>query len=227
MFKKNQAFTMAETLLVIAIIGVVAALTIPNMSKSVDEQKYVSQLKTEMTNIKSAYKAAREKYGDYEEWIYSSSTKSARSYKVGSRILEYMNVDKDCENGESLGCFSTSDINSISGEKAISSIDTDKEAYKAIVSGSSYAFLCEETFCRVVVDLDGPQKGYNTYGIDIFDFNIEDTKVNDGDISMDEAPAKCYAGQTPYACTAWVLRYSNMDYRKCSSTLNSTSTSCN
>ena len=42
MFNKLKAFTMAEVLLVLGIIGVVAAITIPNLKDSADEQVYVA-----------------------------------------------------------------------------------------------------------------------------------------------------------------------------------------
>ena len=39
---KKSAFTLAEVIMVLGIIGVVSAITIPNLSKSVDKDKYVS-----------------------------------------------------------------------------------------------------------------------------------------------------------------------------------------
>ncbi len=51
---KNRAFTLAEVLLVVAIIGVVAALTIPNLNKSYDAKVVSAQAKKEYSAIDAA-----------------------------------------------------------------------------------------------------------------------------------------------------------------------------
>ncbi len=52
---KNKAFTLAEVLLVIAIIGVVAALTVPNFKKSYDAKAVAAQAKKEYSAIDTAF----------------------------------------------------------------------------------------------------------------------------------------------------------------------------
>ena len=49
--KFKTAFTMAEILIVIAIIGVVAALTIPNLTKDYEEEEIVTRVKTAYNDI--------------------------------------------------------------------------------------------------------------------------------------------------------------------------------
>src|SRR5574344_915178 len=44
-FKKSLAFTLAEVLIVLGIIGIVAALTIPTLMANVQKQQYVTALK--------------------------------------------------------------------------------------------------------------------------------------------------------------------------------------
>ena len=51
---KNRAFTLAEVLLVVAVIGVVAALTIPNLNKSYDAKVVSAQAKKEYSAIDAA-----------------------------------------------------------------------------------------------------------------------------------------------------------------------------
>src|SRR5574344_1363304 len=60
---KKFAFTLAEVLIVLGIIGVVAALTIPNLIKHTQEQETVSQLQKVYTTLSEAYKSAENDYG--------------------------------------------------------------------------------------------------------------------------------------------------------------------
>lgn len=48
---KKIAFTLAETLIVMGIIGVVAALTIPNLNSSTADKEKVAKVKKRYTKI--------------------------------------------------------------------------------------------------------------------------------------------------------------------------------
>ena len=51
---KLLAFTLAETLIVMGIIGVVAALTIPNLNSSTADKEKVAKLKKVYSNLNDA-----------------------------------------------------------------------------------------------------------------------------------------------------------------------------
>ena len=55
MFKKFKAFTLAEVLITLGIIGVVAALTLPTLIQNHQKQVYVTQLKKAYSTINNAY----------------------------------------------------------------------------------------------------------------------------------------------------------------------------
>ena len=72
----------------------------------------------------------------------------------------------------------------------------------------------------VYVDIDGPNKGKNTIGYDMFDFSITDqgifpsnTQYNIEDYRGEDGP--CGNVAHDYYCTAWVIINGNMDYLKC------------
>ena len=50
----KKAFTLAEVLLVLAIIGVIAALTVPNLVTSNMDKKYVALAKKAQTTLQQA-----------------------------------------------------------------------------------------------------------------------------------------------------------------------------
>ena len=63
---KNIAFTMAEMMMVMAIIGATAALTIPNLVDSYKEEQTIVKLKKVQEDLNRAYKSAILKYGECE-----------------------------------------------------------------------------------------------------------------------------------------------------------------
>ena len=60
---RSYAFTLAETLIVMGIIGVVAALTIPIMNQNMDYTKNVAKFKKYYSELSQAHEMAVAKYG--------------------------------------------------------------------------------------------------------------------------------------------------------------------
>ena len=65
---KHKAFTLAETLITIGIIGVVAAMTIPTLIKNYKAQVTATKLKKTYSILSQAMNAAVAKYGDSKYW---------------------------------------------------------------------------------------------------------------------------------------------------------------
>lgn len=65
---KYIAFTLAETLIVMGIIGVVAALTIPNLNSSTADKEKVAKVKKIYQNLDDAISRAHAVYGPQDEW---------------------------------------------------------------------------------------------------------------------------------------------------------------
>ena len=70
MKKHKFGFTLAEVLITLGIIGVVAAITIPNLIQNNFEKKTISQLRETQSIISQAVRMAEEEYGDVEGWVY-------------------------------------------------------------------------------------------------------------------------------------------------------------
>jgi len=65
---KNEAFTLAEVLITLGIIGVVAALVMPSLIANQKEKETVVKLKKVYSVLSNAYLMAQEEYGTPDNW---------------------------------------------------------------------------------------------------------------------------------------------------------------
>ncbi|MBR1942946.1 type II secretion system protein [bacterium] len=229
--KKSLAFTLAETLIVMGIIGVVAALTLPNLNSSTGDKEKVAKVKKIYSNLNDAYGRATAVYGPFDEWFKSDTTQEAKNKRFGERMAEFMKVSKSCGTGD--GCFSSKPLldldNSTEVNNFLSELKSDKFYMYILADGTSIAFGSQAGY-RIRIDIDGPTKGKNQEGYDIFDFSIY--LVNGyGQTALLLYPSGGLEEQTGqsilYYETAWIIKNNNMDYLKCLNQLNwETKTSC-
>ena len=69
-FRNRKAFTLAEVLITLGIIGVVAALTIPSLISNYQKNQTVTQLQKFYTNMNQAIKLSEIENGPAAEWEY-------------------------------------------------------------------------------------------------------------------------------------------------------------
>ena len=66
--KRKLAFTLAEVLITLGIIGVVAAITLPTMIAKSKKRVVETQLKEYYSMMNQAFKLAENDYGDMGGW---------------------------------------------------------------------------------------------------------------------------------------------------------------
>ncbi len=71
--KRKRAFTLAEVLITLGIIGVVAALTIPTLISNYQKKEYAARLSKTYSTIAQAVQHAQVDYGDVSTWGYQSN----------------------------------------------------------------------------------------------------------------------------------------------------------
>lgn len=100
-FKKNKwlkfsAFTLAEVLIVLGIIGIIADMTIPTLKRDIDKTVYVTQLKKFYSTFQQGMQMAMVMEGvnsiDYTGLFDST--------KLDETIKKTFNVTKACDTGE-------------------------------------------------------------------------------------------------------------------------------
>lgn len=201
------AFTLAETLIVMGVIGVVAALTLPNLNQSTGNKEKVAKVKKIYQNLNDAVGRAVAVYGPVIEWYKSEDNDyNKKSKRAFNRITEFLKTSK-----------------------------IDSEHFTVITADGTeiYIFGEETTNSRVMisVDIDGPQKGSNSFSKDQFYFEINDGAVTIPDKTDSTTSNVCSTNTKILAnlalcASAWIIQYDNMDYLKCKDKLSETVTSC-
>jgi prepilin-type N-terminal cleavage/methylation domain-containing protein len=160
---KQKAFTLAEVLITIGIIGVVSALTIPTLIKNYQKKVTVEKLKVAYSILSQAVETSKQDNGDLSTWsLQLSSADFANIYilpylKDWSKIPAYQAYTRG--NGGEIPPFNwnTSQLYALSNGMVIS-LNND----------------CEQLL-QITVDINGKAKP-NYMGKDIFIFTISYAK---------------------------------------------------
>ena len=193
MLKRVIAFTLAEVLITLAIIGVVAALTIPTLVSNYQKTQYVTQLKKAYSQFNQALvqmAADRGCVGD----LKCTGLFVPDANVFGSEFVEYFKVVKNCDTTGS-GCMSTSVDTNYDGSSSYGRFSTDTIGHYRFISADGVAFSITTNlgtancnakplssaymmqYCGdLEIDVNGPTKGPNYRGRDIFMFSITNGK---------------------------------------------------
>ena len=220
--KSKNAFTLAEVLITLGIIGVVAAMTLPNFIFNYKTKVIVTKLKRNQSIMSQAFKRAIAEEGEISGWGLETDTKESVEL-IASKIKPYLKIIDDC---------GTERCESYTQEYYHIDQKTQQSQGKVKDFGSDifYKFRLAdgtEWFIRssvaIYFDING-KKGPNSLGRDIFQFHplVDGTAIAAG---MGQDPKShgwpyCNpdAGQGWY-CAAWVIYKENMDYLKCADEL--------
>lgn len=248
-FRQKSGFTLAEVLITLAIIGVVAAMTIPSLVQKYNERVRITQLKKVYSVLSNAYNLAVADYGPFENWGLAGTTDevdddgniTVTDYsgmeKMAEILAKYMKVDKWCEVGEV--CFPHK-VLSLDGDFVIS--DGAQKARSKIsfyLQDGTYiqmGYVAETynqwgKYADILVYLPVSGNKDVRRGEHAFYFIITKKGVlpsgYQGDTSTPFNPT-CSKRQTVYGqgCTAWVLENENFDYLKCDDLDWGTKTKC-
>lgn len=229
---KIKAFTLAETLIVLAIIGVVATLTIPSITTDANNKDRVVKLKKAYNMLENAYGVMTSNFGLLDEWPEIDTE------TITKRMASAMKIGKDCGMDEDDSCFEPSAvIEGIESDKDVKSKDVGKYM---TADGISYAFLIEQSdsadcnkdvtgddssmpialkkVCGVVmVDVTGVARSRSIQGKDLFEFYVTKEGIYPVGSEKDDLfkwEDNCLDSIGGSACTAWAITNGNLDYLK-------------
>ena len=178
---KMNAFTLAEILITLAVIGVIAALTLQPLTKKYKKLETVTKLKKAYTTINEALRLSETDNGDYQTW--ESGIDLGPEEYLKKYWLPYFNVYKLCTTFSECGYTSNFPWTLMDGSRlnynfSLSSrripfIATDGILYQISVAvGNTDNVSVNQT--NINIDING-SKGPNIVGKDYFMFTRTDT----------------------------------------------------
>lgn len=171
----KKAFTLAEILITMGIVGVVSALTIPALNQSWQKQAYVTQLRKVYSEVAQA--AVRLKT---DRNVQSLAEARITSNNIREEFIhKYFVVLKDCP--IILGCFANS-YKTVDGANIVPSVNSfDTCSSSVIASGAALCYRVSGDRIRIIVDVNGT-KDPNIFGRDVFAMEVlPNGKVQDPD----------------------------------------------
>jgi len=224
----KKAFTLAETLITLGIIGIVAALTIPSLIQKYNEKVWVTSYLRVYSILENAYRQALNEHGPIETWdgmvMYNENGwlrpggyndkffiyNAFRPYlKISSEFL-----DNNVPWGKSANCMPYTSYY-LNGNKVGMSVElAHYYPTVSLISGECITFggahSAHASFFWI--DTNG-KKGPNTLGKDQFVFNLALRRL--GPYGWSDIAEACNIHDTVdtgLSCGSWIVKYHNMDY---------------
>ncbi len=169
---KAPAFTLAEVLVTLGIIGVVSAMTVPSLMQNYQKQSYVTQLH-KAYNLCS--QAALQVLTDRNALSLKEAGITSLD-EIDVFVKSYFKIVQDCgKTGTS--CFAVGEYKKIDGTK-VALFETELFKYYVLADGMSIAFYPASYGLQINMDING-KKGPNIIGRDTFAFVIYNNGVVD------------------------------------------------
>ena len=175
---RKRGFTLAEVLITLGIIGVVAAMTIPTLMLNIKAAKLKSQFRKAHSTLLQAYRLMLADEVSTDPRDYTDSITFYRTY------IRYFKGATDCGAAVNsstvksvLPCYNTSD------RKGYKTLNTKVKAYEGRFDDGQIALpdgsliLIENYGQRlwVSVDINGYNNKPNIWGVDLFTFEVLDS----------------------------------------------------
>ena len=229
-------FTLAEVLITLGIIGVVAAMTIPTLIAKHQEKSSVTQLLKTYTTLSEAFKMAVANEGSPETWNILELNSVEGAENIYNKISPYLKVTKNCkQDGE--GCFINGYYKNLEGGNWVNLYNTTINPHKFVLSNGASVYIqtrsgnCSEvtgntpalqnTCAFFGVDINGINPP-NVMGEDLFWFLITKYGIiprgtQDSTAGTFESNCSKSSGTSSWdwGCTGWVIYNKNMDYLHC------------
>ena len=168
--KKKTAFTLAEVLITLSIIGIVAAMTLPSLTDKYQKIQTTNQLKKAYSEINQAILLAQKEYGTIDSWdlIDFTNAQERLSFFGEKYLFPHIKTLKKCYPISS-ECWA--DETYTLDNKIFSVEHTGRGAFLT-TSGYSVVYWLHSSGNGgwFWIDINGPEKRPNTAGKDIFPF---------------------------------------------------------
>ena len=175
--KNKKGFTLAETLITLTILGVIATVIIPNIVKNYQKRMTITRLKMAYSMLDNMVQHSVIENG------YPLSVNSSQDiYPIFHQYFgQYLNIAKDCgvftdsPTIKARGCFKDNSFKDLSGAKSnMGGYNSDYFYQVLLKNGMGLAtWAGYSTYNNGVIfaiDTDGPKRGQSKLGEDVFMF---------------------------------------------------------
>jgi prepilin-type N-terminal cleavage/methylation domain-containing protein len=205
---KNSGFTLAEVLIALVVIGIIAAITVPTLIQRYQDQAIKSALKKNYSVLKSAL----DKYQvDNGERLLSTDMKMRQ---LKSKIISYFNVSKDCGDADCYYSTNKDLYNTYNNKRNINYTNFDDGQF--ILQDGTFVMIENPDNGNnytankyISVDVNGINKKPNRLGKDLFMFQL----TNKGELLPMGAKGTDYYSETDEYCSN--ISTSNMNGAGC------------
>lgn len=218
----KPGFTLAEVLIVIGVIGIVAAFVLPSMLNKTNDYEYKGRFKKSYADLSLAT----------QQFMGANGTNSLNNMLTSSDSMKeaykpFLTISKECDEGSSAGVCWHRQNNWHSYDNNLTNANVNNKAAVILNTGALVEFVwtsanCTDT-CGTVnrcgwleVDINGFQLP-NKIGKDIFLLNLQADKLTPGGIAGDcdynncgsTISAGAFAGS---GCAYWIVSGHDYDY---------------
>lgn len=227
---KIRAFTLAEVLITLGIIGIVAAMTLPTINKSIQNRDKTAKLKKFYSMINQAILRSSVDNGEPGGWISNLKYHDAEALYdwFEKYIIKYMIDIKNCRNGDSncatgyKYCIKPGQCNEFANliNNYVLYIFSDGSMIISLTGGNpDNDGITKSLILHILYDTNGYTKP-NAYGKDIFSFRLN---INNGQYKM-----TCDSGNwsknrnwlltscknEPQSCSCLLMHSDNWEFKK-------------
>lgn len=242
-FKSSDAFTLAEVLITLAIIGVVAVMTLPTVLQKYEERATITKLKKIYSMLNQAYQMVVIENGTIDQWGLINTAHDEDDTLTDDSVIstntfwdlmtKYLKVEKVCRFYEECN-LTDFKIKSLDGQ-----ILTNKTGNAVLLNdgtlfwggnisdstcSADYGVPLAKNVCGDFgVIIKNSAKSEYTTGKNNFMFFI--TKNGIVPMGLNGINIRAFSNHclranagdkyNGYGCTAWVLQNENMDYLHC------------
>jgi prepilin-type N-terminal cleavage/methylation domain-containing protein len=223
--RNSKGFTLAEVLIALVIIGIIAAITVPTIIANAQKNAFKSALKKNYSILQQAFNLERGYFfnGDYLDYNYQHT--ASFTEEVFNNLKPHLNISKVCGHQKYKECWQTTKAKNGSYPSGFNINGYDcPECYTFILSdgtavlmdmwvdstlqvrfGITKNLISTNNNIIVLIDVNGPKKP-NTLGKDVFGFALTSKGLTPS--GADNKSVNCDKLNTTnnYDCTAKVLK---------------------
>ena len=214
-------FTLAEVLITLGIIGIVAAMTIPTLLTKLTEDRTVTQLRAVQSILSQTIRSAEEEYGSMEGWEITDYDE-ASAILIADKLKPFMKVALDCGvNDENAHCAPNMAYKYLKGTNETNyATNSISHTYKIVLMNGCSIYIRggqpeAKSIAVFYVDTNGKAKP-NTWGRDFFQFYYLPVKglypAGHPEQSSASSANSCNLNNTGFGCAYYVLHNKNMKY---------------